>query len=86
MGTAGLGWARGTGPAWPGLLFAFLGPRDPVRSSGREGGGLGARRARPGRGEAPREEERPAVWPRGPEPGGHSSPAFSAGGFPLRGL
>lgn len=31
MGPSGLGWAPDTGPTRAGLLFAFLGPRDPSR-------------------------------------------------------
>lgn len=65
MGTGGLCWARGTEPTRPGLLFAFLWPRDPVRCSRRGGGGLGARWARRG--------------PRGGPPGGTSARAAAAG-------
>lgn len=86
MGPAGLGWAPNTGPARPGLLFAFLGPRDSVLFSERGGGGLV--RAGPG-GAAARLRRRSArrtVCSGDSEPRNHSSPSFSAGGFHLRGL
>lgn len=68
MGPAGLGWAADTGPAWPGLLFAFLGPRDSVRFPGRGGGGLV--RAGPGgaAGRLPRRSARRTVCSRDSEP------------------
>lgn len=85
MEPAGLGWAADTGPAWPGLLFAFLGPRDSVRFSGRGGGG--PVRAGPGgaAGRLPRRSARRSACSRDSEPRELSSPSFSAGGFRLRG-
>lgn len=85
MGPAGLGWAPATGPTRPGLLFAFLWPRDSVRFSGRGRGSLVC--AGPGgtAGRLPGRSERRPVCSGDSGLSEHSSPGLSAGGFHLRG-